>query len=90
MSSTTTEREVQIGVYYEDSTTRTYALSVADSVNVNAIRERIQEINGDKTGDGNQYLAPMKATFVSKTGSPMAKISFANLVETTKEVIYNG
>lgn len=84
----TTTSEVRIKIAFEDVTTRTYAIGIALDDRA-TVKQRIKEIN-NQTGTGAQYYAPMKATFVSNTGSPMTRIAGATIVTTTEEVIYSG
>lgn len=84
----TTTHEVQAKIIFEDATSRTYSIPI-DANDRAAVKTRVQEIN-NQTGTGAQYNAPMKATFVSDTGSPMNKIGAVTIVSKTEEVIYSG
>lgn len=85
MSETT---EVQIGILFEDGTTRKYALPEIAQADLPNVKTRVKEINNG-TGAGATYQAAMKDTFVSNTGSPMLKIGSATIITTTEEVIYS-
>lgn len=83
-----TTHEVQAKIIFEDATSRTYSIPVDENDRA-TVKSRVKEIN-NQTGTGAQYNAPMKATFVSDTGSPMTKIGAVTIVSTTEEVIYSG
>lgn len=83
-----TSSEVQAKIVFEDATSRTYAIPIAEA-DITNVKTRVKEIN-NQTGTGAQYTLPMKATFVSDTGSPMQKIGAITIVTKTEEVIYNG
>ena len=86
MSTTTIEAKVK--VVFEDVTDRTYSIEM-NAADVSGVKNRVKEIN-NSTGTGAQYNAPMKATFVSDTGSPMVKIGAVTIVTKTEDVIFNG
>ncbi len=86
MSTTTTEAKIK--VVFEDVTDRTYSIEM-NATDVSGVKNRVKEINNG-TGTGAQYTAPMKATFVSDTGSPMVKIGAVTIVTKTEDVIFNG
>lgn len=82
----TTTNEVKAKIVFEDTSSRTYSIQI-DAANINDVKTRVKEINNG-TGTGAQYTAPMKATFVSDTGSPMTKIGAVTVVTTTEDVIF--
>lgn len=84
----TTTSEVKAKLFFEDGTSRIYTIPIADE-DISGVKTRTKEIN-NQTGTGAQYNAPMKATFVSDTGSPMVKIGAVSVVTTTEDVIYSG
>lgn len=84
----TTTSEVKTKIIFEDGTSRTYAIPI-EAADISGVKTRVKEIN-NQTGTGAQYNAPMKATFVSDTGSPMTKIGAVSVVTTTEDVIYSG
>lgn len=84
----TTTHEARVKIIFEDADSRTYAIGIAEE-DRSGVKNRVKEINNG-TGTGAQYTAPMKSTFVSDTGSPMAKIGAVTIVSTTEEVIFSG
>lgn len=84
----TTTNEVKAKLFFEDGTSRIYTMPIANE-DISGVKTRVKEIN-NQTGTGAQYTAPMKATFVSDTGSPMVKIGAVSVVTTIEEVIYSG
>lgn len=86
----TTTNEVQVGILFEDGTTRKYALPNVAAEDLSGVKGRVQAINNGSAGDGATYQTAMKATFVSNTGSPMLKIGSCSIIRTTEEVIYSA
>lgn len=88
MRMSTTTSEVRAKIVFEDGTSRTYGIPIADEYKA-TVKARVQELNSG-TGAGTMYKPAMLATFVSNTGSPMVKIGAVNIVTTTEDVIYSG
>lgn len=84
----TTTNEVKAKIIYEDGNSRTYSFDV-DPEKISGVKARVKEIN-NQTGTGAQYTAAMKSTFVSDTGSPMAKVGAVTIETTVEEVIYGA
>lgn len=84
----TVTSEVQTKIIFADATSRTYSVPI-DEADIAGVKTRVKEIS-NQSGTGAQYFAPMKATFVSDTGSPMTNIGAVTIVKKTEEVIYSG
>ena len=86
----TQTNEVQIGILYEDGTTRKYSLPNVATEDLASVKAKILELNAGQTETAQMYKPAMLATFVSNTGSPMQKISSGAYITKTVEVIYSG
>jgi len=85
----TVTNEVQVGILFEDGTTRKYSLPNVAQEDLAGVKTRVLEINNG-TGAGATYKPAMLATFVSNTGAAMQKIGSAAYITTEEEVIYSG
>lgn len=68
---------------YDDATTRTYKFSPMNLSGVQGMKAKVIAINSNVTDD-------LRATFISKEGSPFMKIAEASYTATEEEVIYDG
>jgi len=86
----TQTNEVQIGILFEDGTTRKYSLPNVATEDLGSVKAKILELNAGQTANAQMYKPAMLATFVSNTGSPMQKISSGSYITKVEEVIYSG
>lgn len=77
-----TNNNVMLTMAYEDATTRNVTFQDVDAENLANVASKVKAINDNMSTN-------FKGTFVSNDGAAVMKISKAQVIQTTEEVIYS-